>query len=81
MILVGQGLVTPLSVIVTQKVISALSRRIPGTGGPLCDVPDDVAVGDTAAPDPHSTAICTEEALLTNIGQMAGQQLRRHRRQ
>jgi hypothetical protein len=35
MILVGQGLATSLSVIVPQKVISALSRRTPGTGGPL----------------------------------------------
>jgi hypothetical protein len=35
MILVGQGLATSLSIIVPQKVISALSRRTPGTGGPL----------------------------------------------
>jgi hypothetical protein len=73
MILVGQGLATPLSVIVSQKVSSALSRRTPGTGGPPCYIPDDMAVGDTAASDPHPTAIRTEEALLTDIGQMAGQ--------
>jgi len=44
-----------------------------GLRSPLRNSPDDAAVSNTAASDPHSTAIRTKKPLFGNMGQMAGQ--------